>query len=205
MATTVRKATEADIDFIAKAVLLSSRSEKKIGLFDLIFSSNSDDALIEWIKKLLATTIKSYCHLSNFLVSVKDTEVVGCVCGYEARIANDDALSKALEQIGIDESYHERIAVYFLCAANVDKQTFVLDFLYVTPEYEGLDIYKELVGKAILNAKLRGYHKIQLSLDIGANEVIYKKLGFSVIDSKKSEYYEEVFGHSGIERLQMSL
>ncbi len=207
MATTVRKAIEADIDFIAKSILATSRDEKKIGLFDLIFNSSDDSVVVDGIKKLLNTKAKSHIHISNFLVSAIGTTTVGAICGYEARLSSDEKLAGALSEIGIDESYHERIAVYFLCAPTTDNQTYVLDFLYTLPEHKSLDAYRSLVAKAVLNAKLRGYHKIQLSLDVGSNaqELIYKKLGFSVVDDKKSEYYEAVFGHSGIERLQMSI
>jgi ribosomal protein S18 acetylase RimI-like enzyme len=36
-------------------------------------------------------------------------------------------------------------------------------------------------------------------------ELIYKKLGFTVIDEKRSDYYEEQFGRAGLMRLQIIL
>jgi hypothetical protein len=36
-------------------------------------------------------------------------------------------------------------------------------------------------------------------------ELMYKKLGFTVIDEKRSDYYEEQFSRSGIMRLQIIL
>jgi ribosomal protein S18 acetylase RimI-like enzyme len=207
MAITVRKASEADVDVVARAMLESSRAGKKIGLFDLVFNLSEDIKVLEYLKKLALAPTKSYCHLSNFFVALNGSTPVGVICGYEPRIATHDIFSRALEEIGFDESYHERIAAYLLCEGEVDNKTFVLDFLCVQPEHKSVDVYKELVGKTMLTARLKGYRKVQTSLEIGSAEaeMIYKKLGFNVIDEKRSEYYKEQFGRAGIMRLQLSL
>ncbi|MFZ2889244.1 acyl-CoA acyltransferase [Sulfuricurvum sp.] len=207
MAITVRKASEADIDIIANALLESSRFGKKIGLFDLVFNTSENDTLLRYLKHLALTMTKSYCHFSNFFIAVSDGLTVGTICGYEPRIATHEIFSKALEEIGFDETYHERIAAYLLCEGEVDNKTFVLDFMLVKPEYKSIDVFKELIGKSMLTARLKGYRKVQTSIEIGSveNEMIYKKLGFVVIDEKRSEYYKEQFDRPGIMRLQMIL
>lgn len=207
MAITVRKASEADIDIIAQALLESSRSGKNIGLFDLVFHTSDKEVLLGYLKRLALTATKSYCHFSNFFIAVSDGVSVGTICGYEPRIATHEIFSKALEEIGFDETYHERIAAYLLCEGEVDNKTFVLDFMLVRAEFKSIDVYKELIGKSMLTARLKGYRKVQTSIEIGSaeNELIYKKLGFEVIDEKRSEYYKEQFDRPGIMRLQMIL
>lgn len=207
MAIMVRKATEADIDIIAHALLESSRGGKKIGLFDLVFNTSENEALLNNLKRLALTTTKSYCHFSNFFIALSDGTIAGTICGYEPRIATHEIFSKALEEIGFDETYHERIAAYLLCEADVDNKTFVLDFMVVKPEFKSIDVYKELIGKSMLTARLKGYRKVQTTVEIGLveNELIYKKLGFNIIDEKRSEYYKEQFDCAGIMRLQMIL
>jgi len=207
MNITVRKASEADIDIIAQALLESSRGGKKIGLFDLVFNTSDNEALFTHLKHLALTSTKSYCHFSNFFVAVGNGTTLGTICGYEPRIATHEIFSKALEEIGFDETYHERIAAYLLCEGDVDNKTFVLDFMLVKPEFKSIDVYKELIGKSMLTARLKGYRKVQTAIEIGSaeNELIYKKLGFDVIDEKRSEYYKEQFDRSGIMRLQMIL
>lgn len=207
MTITVRKASETDVDIIAQALLESSRGGKKIGLFDLVFNISDDKALLEHLKRLALTATKSYCHFSNFFIAVGGGTAVGTICGYEPRIATHEIFSKALEEIGFDETYHERIAAYLLCEGEVDNKTFVLDFMLVKPEFKSIDVYKELIGKSMLTARLKGYRKVQTSVEIGSaeNELIYKKLGFEVIDEKRSEYYKEQFDRAGIMRLQMIL
>jgi hypothetical protein len=207
MSITVRKASEADIDIIAQALLEGSRGGKKIGLFDLVFNTSDNNLLLQHLKSLALTTTKSYCHFSNFFIAVAGGTTVGTICGYEPRIATHEIFSKALEEIGFDETYHERIAAYLLCEGDVDNKTFVLDFMLVKPEFKSIDVYKELIGKSMLTARLKGYRKVQTPVEIGSveNELIYKKLGFEVIDEKRSEYYKEQFDRAGIMRLQMIL
>ena len=207
MSITVRKASEADIDIIAQALLESSRVGKRIGLFDLVFNTSDNDLLLKHLKNLSLTTTKSYCHFSNFFIAAVGGTTVGTICGYEPRIATHEIFSKALEEIGFDETYHERIAAYLLCEGEVDNKTFVLDFMLIKPEFKSFDAFKELIGKSMLTARLKGYRKVQTSVEIGSveTEMIYKKLGFTVIDEKRSEYYKEQFDRAGIMRLQMIL
>jgi hypothetical protein len=207
MTITVRKASEADIDIIAQALIEGSRGGKKIGLFDLVFNTSDNEVLLGHLKRLALTTTKSYCHFSNFFIAHSGTTTLGTICGYEPRIATHEIFSKALEEIGFDETYHERIAAYLLCEGDVDNKTFVLDFMLVKPEFKIIDVFKELISKSMLTARLKGYRKVQTSVEIGMveTEIIFKKLGFEVIDEKRSEYYKEQFDRPGIMRLQMIL
>lgn len=207
MAITVRKASESDIDLIAQALLESSRGGKNIGLFDLVFNTSDNEILLGHLKRLALTSTKSYCHFSNFFIAMSGGTSAGTICGYEPRIATHEIFSKALEEIGFDETYHERIAAYLLCEGEVDNKTFVLDFMLVKSEFKSIDVYKELIGKSMLTARLKGYRKVQTSIEIGSaeNELIFKKLGFEMIDEKRSEYYKEQFDRPGIMRLQMIL
>lgn len=207
MKVTVRKATQSDTVIISKAILSSSRAGKKVGLFDYVFQASDDTILLEYLKRLATTSTKSYCHYSNFFIAESAGKSVGAICAYEPRIATHDALAKALEEIGIDESYHERIAGYLLCEHEMDNQTWVLDFLMIEEEYKSIETYKEIITKSMLPARLKGYRKVQTMVEIGSiePELMYKKLGFTVIDEKRSDYYEEQFGRFGIIRLQILL
>lgn len=207
MNITIRKAIEADASFIANALLQSSRAGKKMGIFDYIFNTSDNNKLLEQLQKLTLTTTKSYCHFSNFMIAVVGGVNAGTICGYEPRIATHDIFASALEELGIDETYHERIAGYLLCEPEIDNKTWVCDFMTVQSEFKSFEVLKEMVGKSMLTARLKGYRKVQTMVEIGSAEaeMIYKKLGFSVIDEKRSEYYEEQFGRAGLMRLQIIL
>ncbi len=207
MSVTIRKAVEADASFIALALLESSRAGKKVGIFDYIFNTNDENKLLEFLNKLTLTSAKSYCHFSNFMIATVGSAYAGTICGYEPRIATHDVFAQALEELGIDETYHERIAGYLLCEPEIDNKTWVCDFMTVKNEFKSFEVLKEMVGKSMLTARLKGYRKAQTMIEIGSAEaeMIYKKLGFSIIDEKRSEYYEEQFGRAGLMRLQIVL
>jgi hypothetical protein len=104
MKVTVRKASEADTVIICKALLESSRSGKRVGLFDFVFQTSNDSLLLDYLKRLTTAQTKCYCHYSNFFIAVSGGVNVGAICAYEPRIATHDAFAKALEEIGIDET-----------------------------------------------------------------------------------------------------
>lgn len=207
MDITVRKATESDIELVAWAMLESSRAGKKRGIFDLIFETNERDSLLGRLKALAATQTKSFCHYSNFLIAQAGAQSVGTLCGYEPRIATSTVFTEALAEIGVDEDYQERIAAYLLVVPEVDRQTWVLDFMMAVAGYEPLTIFEPLLKKSLLTARLKGYRKAQTMVEIGSVdwELLYKKLGFKAVDEKQSELYVEQFGRPGIKRLQLNL
>jgi GNAT superfamily N-acetyltransferase len=204
----IRKAEESDVAFIAKSMIISSRALKKIGIFDLIFDTSNDEKLEEYLQKLITTQTRCYCHYSNFIIAQVDGKIEGLLCGYEPRLAtHHDTLSKALEEIGIDESYRERIRGYLLCEPEFDNKTWVLDFIYIIPEYKSSELLKALIQKSLLTARLKGYRQVQTLLDIGSVEtkMDYEKLGFRYLDEKRSEYFNELFLRPGILRLSLHL
>lgn len=207
MKIVIRKAIPEDAALIAGAIVQSSRAGKKSGVFDLIFRPKDDADLLASVEKLCVTQSKSYCHYTNFLVAESGGEAVGVLCGYEPRIATEESFSEALLELGIDDSYQERIVAYLLCRPELDKKTWVLDFMVEKSGVMSFEVMRELVQKSLLNARLKGYRKTQALIEIGSVEtqMAYKKMGFSVESEKRSEYYEEAFGRPGVMRLQLNL
>jgi len=207
MSIKIRKAEQKDSALVAWAMLKSSRTGKKLGLFDIIFQSNDDKLLLEKLTILSQTKTKSYCHFSNFLVATEDGKDIGVLCGYEPRIATHEVLSKALMELGVDESYKDRISAYFLCFPEVGRQTWVLDFMEVKEDSNEFSVLKELIQKSLLNARLKGYRNVQTIIEIGSadTQLVYKKLGFDILQEKQCEDYFKTFGRLGIVRLGMHL
>ncbi|MCJ7764727.1 MAG: acyl-CoA acyltransferase [Thiovulaceae bacterium] len=203
----IRKATEADAPLLAQSMLESSRSGKKKGIFDRIFETSDKKELLVLLGKLATTQTKSYCHFSNFLVASVDGVDAGFLCGYEPRLATHEIFTKAMEELGFDESYQERLSSYLLVRPEFDNKTFLLDFMAVKDEFNEFSVLKELVQKSLLTARLKGYRIVQTMVEIGAVETIlvYTKLGFIVIDERRNSHYEAEYGRAGIVRLQMQL
>ncbi|RUM66818.1 MAG: hypothetical protein DSZ03_00565, partial [Sulfurimonas sp.] len=73
----IRTAQKSDAAAIAKSMIISSRSGKKIGIFDLIFETSDDASLQRFLEQLVTTETKSYCHYSNFIIAQIEEKVVG--------------------------------------------------------------------------------------------------------------------------------
>lgn len=211
MQISIRKASESDAPVLARAMLESSRAGKKIGIFDLIFETSKEAALLDRLEALCLTQTKSYCHFTNFLLAFGGEDgkrMGGTLCGYEPRLATHEVFTRALAELGVDEGgYQARIATYLLVVPEVDRQTWVLDFMTVIPGCEPLPVFTPLLKKSLLTARLKGYRKAQSMVEIGSmdTELLYEKLGFEFKDAKQSQLFMEQFGRAGIKRLQMVL
>jgi len=207
MGIKIEKASPKDAKFIAESILVSSRAEKSVCIFDLIFESDEDKTIIQFLEKLITTETKSYIHFSNFLIAYEDSKLAGCLCGYEPRVATQEIFAKALEEIGVDQSYLKRIEAYSMCEPEVGRRSWILDFIHVNEGFHKLSNIKELVQKSLLTARLKGYRKAATLIEIGSAEVelVYKKLGFSFENEKRSDLYLEVFSRLGIMQYSLDL
>jgi len=194
----IRTAKIEDAAFIAWGILESSRAGKKHGLFDLIFSPSED--ISKSLEKLVSSDIKTICHYSNFLIAEVDGKQAGLLCGYDGYKISWENMSGALETMGCQGDYKERISAYLMCEPSVEKNTIVLNFMITKEEFRGLGVVKALVKKVLLTARLKGFRRAQTDIEIGSIEtqLAYEKMGFSKKEEKKSDYYLEEFGRLGI-------
>lgn len=194
----IRTATIEDADFIAWAILESSRAGKKEGIFDRIFAPSKN--LAQTLKMLITNDIKTICHYSNFLLAEVDGELAGALCGYDGYKLSWDTMGQALESMGCQGDYRERISSYFICEPSVEKNTIVLNFMITKEKFRGLGVVKELVKKVLLTARLKGFRRAQTSIEIGSIEtqLAYEKMGFTAKEVKRSNYYMDEFGRPGI-------
>ncbi len=205
MSIKIRKATQDDADFLAQMILQSSRAEKKVSMFDLVFDTNSDDELLDKIKQLTTSTIKNYCHFSNFLIAEIDAKCVGTLCSYEPRISTKQSFLDALVEIGSDSKLDEYQEILHQCDFEQNNRTLILDFMEEVDGFIDVGILKALMTKSLLTARLKGYTIAQTIVEIGSLETMlfYKKLGFSEKKQKECELYREKFGRNGLALLEI--
>jgi hypothetical protein len=203
----VKKAVLSDSKFLASCVLKSSRAGRSRGVFDLIFGLNDEAQLLAALESVVSSEIKSYCHYSNFLIAYADGQTIGSVCNYEPRIATLELFGKALSLLGYEEKFQEYASMVSLCSFQIDKRTWMLDFLIENEGESDLVVARELLKKSLLTASLKGYRIIHTVLDMSDVDslLVYKKLGFKTIDEKRCEVFEESFGRSGITVLEYHL
>ena len=197
MSINIKKAKESDALFLAKMILQSSRAEKKVGLFDLIFSEEED--VLKSLEKLIVTKTKNYCHFSNFLIASIDTQDVGSLCSYEPRISTKESFVESLKEIGCESGAKIFLDILDVCDFELNKRTLVFDFMEEIEGFLDVGVLKALVQKSLLTARLKGYRIVQTMVEIGSLETLlyYKKLGFQEVRQKECELYKEKFGRAG--------
>ena len=200
MSIKIRKALSTDATFLAKMILKSSRADKKIGIFDLIFESKNDDEALKSIEKLTTTTAKNQCHYSNFLIAEIDGKSVGTLCSYEPRIATRETFLASLKEVGYEENAQDFFDILDSCDFELNKSTLIFDFMEELEGHMDAGVLKSLMQKSLLTARLKGYRIAQAMVEIGSLETLhyYKKLGFKELREKESELYKEKFGRPGL-------
>lgn len=200
MAIKIRKASVEDAPFLAQMILQSSRAGKKRGMFDLVFQTNDDKAILEKLEKLTCTAAKNNCHFSNFLIAELDGKDVGTLCSYEPRISTKDTLIDALKELGYGDEVSESLEVFFSCTFELNTRTLMFDYMEELEGFNDVGVLKELMRKSLLTARLKGYRIAQTIIEIGSleSELFYKKQGFKKVDERECELYREKFGRTGL-------
>jgi N-acetylglutamate synthase-like GNAT family acetyltransferase len=200
MGIKIRKAKSEDSAFLAKMILQSSRANKSVGLFDLIFEGYGEEEILNKIEKLTLADSRSHCRFDNFLVAEVDGVLVGSLCSYEPRISTQETFVEALKEIGCDDSVIDKLNVVHECNFDLNTSTLMFDFLEELDGYIDIGVMKALMQKSLLNARLKGYRIAQAIVEIGSLETLlfYKKFGFKEVDEKECDLYKEKFGRVGV-------
>ncbi|MCK9454645.1 MAG: acyl-CoA acyltransferase [Sulfurimonas sp.] len=200
MGINIRKATSDDAPFLAQMILQSTRADKKIGIYDLIFKTSKTSEVLGYLEKLINTKAKSNSHYSNFLIAEIDGKSVGSLCSYEPRIATREVFLEALSEIGIDAEESEYLGLMDICGFPLNTRTLIFDYMEELEGFMDVGILKALMHKSLLTARLKGYRIAQTIVEIGSLETLlyYKKLGFKEVKQKECEPYKEIFGRPGL-------
>jgi hypothetical protein len=200
MSITIKQASVDDASFLAQMILQSSRAGKKDGLFDVLFGTDDDKTVLKKLEKLTQTEAKSHCHYKNFLIAQMDGKNVGTLCSYEPRIATKEAFEQALKEIGCGDEITKPLEVVYNCSFNTNKSRLMFDFMEELEGFIDVGVLKALMQKSLLSARLKGYSIVQTIIEIGSleTELLYKKLGFKIVDKKECEDYRELFDRVGV-------
>ncbi len=200
MGIKIRKAVAEDAPFLAQMMLQSSRAGKKYGIFDLLFETNDDAAIVKCLESLAVVGKKQHCHFSNFLIAEIDSQSVGCLCSYEPRIATRETFVEALNELECCEDVESKLEVLDICGFEQNSRILMFDFMEEIEGFIDVGVLKALMQKSLLNARLKGYRLGQTIVEIGSLETLlyYKKLGFKEVEEKECELYKEKFGRNGL-------
>lgn len=164
----IRQAKSTDVDEVISLVYLAIK--------DIAYQLTGEQQYEEVIAQLKQFYLTEHNRFSASLVTVKtvDEKVAGmilCYDGTEAEQLYTPILNhlhdvKQLSTATIDDE--------------ADEDEYYIDALAVFPEYQGQGIAKELFIAAEQHAKLKGFNKISLNVDVDnvKAEQLYTRLGY---------------------------
>ena len=97
----------------------------------------------------------------------------------------------------------ERTQPFLSCAPEEAEGAWVLENVATSPEFRRRGLIDTLLRRALQEGCERGFGLAQIGVLIGnsAAQRAYEKVGFKVVDEKRTSAFEATFGCPGIRRL----
>lgn len=210
----IRRATLEDADFIARGILIATRSQLRLGFWDAVFELNEADC-VKALAILASSTFESWNHCNRFLIAELDNQSVSTLCTYDPAETGVLLLLQAMEELfsllelesGEQYLIWDRMRASASCVPQHEPGTFVIENTATMPEYRRRGFASKLVNEALANAREDGYKIAALNILIGNDEAqrVYARFGFEVTDEKTDASFEQLFGVPGVRRMECRL
>ncbi len=205
MGIVIRPATPADANFLAWAMLASTRAPGSRGWFDIILERPEKECL-EFLRELTLTPTHSWWHHSRFLVAEFNDIPVAALTAFRAGDGyplSGAALAEACTAFGCGnpevEQMWKRGSYVFTCTFNSGDDLWTIEHVATLPPYRGKGISTALLTEALSQGRQKGFLKAQITVLIGNTtaERVYARLGFS-FEERRSAEYEAATGVPGL-------
>jgi ribosomal protein S18 acetylase RimI-like enzyme len=208
-----RPAKQSDADFLAWAILTAGRAHVKRGIWDVILAG-TDEENLSFLKALAITELPHLFHFSCYLIAELDGAPAGALGGYDPDVLGYDALKKALPEVFRklrraipDLTPGAPSSTVLACIPESVEGAYVIDSVATLPEFRSRGIATTLLEEMIKRGRDKGFKHAQISIYIGNRPAqhLYEKLGFKVVDEKRSSEFEKKIGSPGMARLLRDL
>jgi ribosomal protein S18 acetylase RimI-like enzyme len=218
MRVSVRKARLEDAEFLAWVMLAASRAQLKRGIWDLIICKDeraSDEACLNYLKRLTVAEPRSLYHYENFLVAELDGRPAAALCGFGAREDTWTIVAEAMSAVqrglgwSVDDvaASQQRMAPIWACFLEDAGADWIVENIATKPECRGRGAASALIEEIVREGARRGRKLAQISTYIGndAAQAVYEKCGFRFSDERRCAELERLLGAPGFMRLLRKL
>jgi ribosomal protein S18 acetylase RimI-like enzyme len=195
----IRKAHLNDIEFLVETIVEAEKSGSKTFTYHTIFDLDEAESK-RYIRRMLEEEVDG-CELSvsSFYVAVQNGVLIGAVSAWiEGLMGSSSILKGNLLQVTLPKTCFKSIASLgaMLNELHFDykNNTIQLGLVYLTAEARGKGLVKDLIHYAVADLK-KSNPKIQCDdvyVQVFGGNIpaikAYEKVGFAVVDSKKSAY-----------------
>lgn len=210
MSHIIRAATPEDVPMLAEVVLLASRSQLEIGVFDLVIETNDDDRLAA-ISAILTTEKRSWCHYENFLVAWVDGRPAAALSGYSAHdeslLPLEQAFVAGFRAIGMDNEQigtaFKNSMVFLTCSSDDEQGAWIVEWVACLAEFRRRGLIRELLQAILERGRERGHALNQIGILLGniSAQRAYEAVGFELEYEKTDPAFEAAVGCPGMARL----
>jgi GNAT superfamily N-acetyltransferase len=206
----IRPATKDDVPMIAEVVLLASRSHLETGVFYLMIESNDGDRLA-FIRAMLTTQQRSWCHFENFLVAEVDGRPAAALSGYAAHdttlLPLEQAFVAGFRAIGMSDAQigasFQRSLVFLKCSSDDEPKSWIIEWVACLDTFRRRGLVRALLPAVINRGRDRGHTLTQIGIIMGNTSAqrAYEDAGFVLDHEKTDADFEAAIGSPGLARL----
>lgn len=210
----IRSADPDDSTFLAKVILMASRSHLPLGFWDLVVAGSEEDRL-DFVELLTLMPVRSFCHYSNFLVAEANDAPAAALSAYDpgelGLLAPGHLIAAASEEFGLSDTEladaFRRLEPYQTALPEQKKGVWTIEWVATVPPMRRRGLAATLVERILEQGRQRGFHRAQVTTFLGnaAAALGYQKAGFSVAEERRHPDFERLMGAPGLVRYEREL
>ena len=214
MPVIIRNAHAEDAPFLARVMLMASRSHRPYGLWDHFVKRNENDCLF-FLEKIAVTKTPHLFHYDVFLIAEQNGKAVAGLSGYDQASHGIKHFSRILpevyDEIGWSKSdlkeASRRMLSYAACMPDEIPDVWIVESVAAIPEARKQGIMNLLLEEILARGKSQGYERSQISVLVSNMPArrAYEKAGFRYVNEKRDPEFEKIYGDYGIVRLMREL
>jgi ribosomal protein S18 acetylase RimI-like enzyme len=213
MTVSTRRATDADVPFLAEVVLLASRSHLARGVWDHMLPDDAPRR--RFLERLLVTGKGSWCHWTKFRVAEVGGVPAAALSAYAedepGMIVEDDAIVQALDAIGVGAperaAMFERLAPFLTCLMPAIGMPWIVEWVATLPTFRRRGLTDVLLREVLDEGRKAGRGRAQIMVIAGnvTAQRAYERVGFVVHETRSTPEFTAMMGTQGLVRLSQRL
>ena len=214
MDITIRTARTDDAPFLARVMLMASRSHMTYGLWDHFVGGTEQDCA-SFLERIAVTETPHLFHHDVFLIAERDGEKVAGLSGYDPVSHGMKIFYRIIPDVCKESGWTDedlkvasrRMSSYAACMPEEIPGIWSVESVAAMPPARRQGIVSRLLIEIIAKGRAEGYAKGQISVLTSntAARMAYEKVGFHSVDEKRDPAFEATYGDYGITRMIMDL
>jgi len=209
----IRAATVDDVPFLTWVVLEASRSHVERGAWDLMAPESEEER-----RKLVAAVLvarPSWCHHGFFRIAEVKGEPAAALAAFPVAGAGLAPPAEILSEVVRAEGWSDdRLGAAFTamgpflgCVPADNEEAWAVEWVATDPGFRRRGLVGHLLDDVLDEGRRRGHNAAQLLIRVGNTpaQKAYEKVGFRIVDEKRSPELEALIGSPGMARMEVSL